>query len=586
MGTSKAKLWDEDPRRALRAGKGFDLATFDCRSTPGWTGSKKDAAKFAESRGPLLAELQERLFAEGRRGGDRSVLIVVQGIDTAGKGGVSRHVLSHVDPQGVAMRSFGVPTKEELSHHYLWRIEKALPRPGLIGVFDRSHYEDVLVARVDDLVEPEVWEKRYDEINEWEAKLVENGTTLIKVALMVDRDEQGVRLMERIDRPDKRWKYSPGDIDTRLKWDAYQDAYQAVFDRTSTEAAPWYVIPADRRWYARLAIIELLTQTLIDIDPAWPKADFDVVTERERLAATMSETALRASADETQEKVVSALKAHRQVARDVIRANTLSGASKKETASAKKRLLQTEASQLRELEEAVAQKQAILAARTKAKAEQKAERKAAKKAAKKGDSKKSEGKSEKKKSGSESRVSARETASQEPVKTPEKKASKKKAPENRESAKKAAPQKTPAKEASPKKAPAKKVPSTRAAATKTPAKAAAKPATKTRATTSAKKTATATEPAAKQTAKAPAKKAPAKKAPAAKVPAKKAPAKKTPAKRTPAEKISAKESAASPAKKAPATPRTAARKNTTRKSTARKKGTTPAKTAPRKRTGN
>ncbi len=376
---SPSGSWTEDPRTALRAREGFDLATFDRRSTPGWAGTKQQAAAFAASRGALLAELQERLFAEGREGGNRSVLIVAQGIDTAGKGGVSRHVLSYVDPQGVAMRSFGVPTEEELAHHYLWRIEKALPRPGLIGVFDRSHYEDVLVVRVDELVLAKEWQKRYDEINEWEAKLVEGGTTLIKVALMVDHDEQGVRLMERIDRPDKRWKYSPGDIETRLKWDAYQEAYQAIFDRTSTDAAPWYVIPADRRWYARLAIIELLTQTLIDLDPQWPKADFNVVAERERLAATMSEESLRASSDETQAKVISALESHRQVARDMIRANRVSGASKKEIATAKKLLMETEASQLRELEEAMAQKQAILTARSEAHKKQKTAKQAGKK---------------------------------------------------------------------------------------------------------------------------------------------------------------------------------------------------------------
>lgn len=375
MAAKQSTGWSEDPRTALRARKGFDLATFDRRGTPGWAGTKKDAAAFADSRGALLAELQERLFAEGRAGGNRSVLVVTQGIDSAGKGGVSRHVLSYVDPQGVAMRSFGVPTEEERAHHYLWRIEKALPRPGLIGVFDRSHYEDVLVVRVDDLVERKVWEKRYDEINEWEAELVESGTTIIKVALMIDKDEQGIRLMERLDRPDKRWKYSPGDVDTRPKWDAYQEAYQAVFDRTSTDVAPWYVIPADRRWYARLAIIELLTQTLIDLDPAWPAPDFDVTAERERLAATMSDTALRASADETQAKVISALKAHNQVTRDMIHANKVSGATKKETAAAERLLQEDEASHLRELQETVAQKQAILAERGKAAKARKAAKK-------------------------------------------------------------------------------------------------------------------------------------------------------------------------------------------------------------------
>lgn len=506
MAAKQPAGWSEDPRTVLRARKGFDLATFDRRSTPGWTGGKKDAAGFAASRGALLAELQERLFAEGREGGNRSVLIVAQGIDTAGKGGVSRHVLSHVDPQGVAMRSFGVPTEEELAHHYLWRIDKALPRPGLIGVFDRSHYEDVLVARVDDLVEPEVWEKRYDEINDWEAKLVEGGTTLIKVALMVDHDEQGVRLMERIDRPDKRWKYSPGDVDTRLKWDAYQEAYQAVFDRTSTDAAPWYVIPADRRWYTRLAIIELLTQTLIDLDPQWPKADFNVVAERERLAATMSEAALRASADETQAKVISALKSHRQVARDMIQANRVGGATKKETAGARKELQKTEASQLRELEEAVAQKQAILVARGDAKK--------ARKAAKKRSQDRKAGKN------AEAPAAPAKTPEKAPAKAPEKAPAKprtrtaapKEAPTSAPAAKPAAkkPTKAAAAKAGAAKAPARKTTSAKTQARKTTTAAKTAAPKSSTAKTSARKTTSAS----KTTAKAPARKATSAKAPA------------------------------------------------------------------------
>ncbi|MDO5499821.1 MAG: polyphosphate kinase 2 family protein, partial [Propionibacteriaceae bacterium] len=189
--------WSEDPRDVLRVGPEFSIEDFDRRGKRGFTGKKADARRFTQARGKLLSELQERLFAEGRGGGERSVLCVVQGLDTAGKGGVARHVMSLVDPQGVALRSFGVPTEEERKHHYLWRIKKALPRPGLIGLFDRSHYEDVLVVRVDDLVPRDEWEPRFEEINKFEKDLVDNGTTVLKFALMVSHDEQGVRLMER-----------------------------------------------------------------------------------------------------------------------------------------------------------------------------------------------------------------------------------------------------------------------------------------------------------------------------------------------------------------------------------------------------
>src|SRR6188768_1919788 len=191
--------WSKDPREALRAGPNFDLDAMDRDGTPGWERKKKSAKRFGEQRGRLLSELQERLFAEGKAGGDRALLVIVQGLDTAGKGGVARHVMSKVDPQGVALRSFGPPTKEEQEHHFLWRIRKCLPGPGLIGVFDRSHYEDVLVARVDELVRPDVWEKRYDEINDFEADLVESGTTVLKFGLMVSHDQQGLRLMKRLD---------------------------------------------------------------------------------------------------------------------------------------------------------------------------------------------------------------------------------------------------------------------------------------------------------------------------------------------------------------------------------------------------
>ena len=277
------KLWETSPHLALRAGSDFDLSALDRRSTPGFNGKKKHGRARLEERGELLSELQERLFAAGKYGSNKSVLLILQGLDTAGKGGIVRHVMGMVDPQGVALANFGVPTEEELSHHYLWRIKKELPDPGKIGVFDRSHYEDVLVVRVDELVEEEEWRKRYDEINRFEQRIVDSGTTIIKVALMHSKEEQAGRLLERIERPDKRWKLSPSDLITRSKWDEYQEAYEDVFRLTSTEHAPWYVIPADRKWYARVAVTELVTQALIDIDPQWPKPRWQPDVQRRRL---------------------------------------------------------------------------------------------------------------------------------------------------------------------------------------------------------------------------------------------------------------------------------------------------------------
>lgn len=299
--------WTDDPRDVLRAGPDFVLADMDRRGKPGFDGKKSDGKKFAKAREPLVAELQEHLYAEGRAGGSRSVLCVVQGLDTAGKGGVARHVMSLVDPQGVALASFGKPTEEELAHHYLWRIKKQLPPPGQIGVFDRSHYEDVLVARVDRLVPKKEWEPRFDEINAFEKELVDSGTTVLKFALMVSHDEQGVRLMERLDRADKYWKFSENDLTTRAKWDDYQRAYQDVFQRTSTGHAPWYVIPADRKWYSRSAVLEILTRTLIDLDLQWPEPEWDPTDMRARLAEMMSVEALETSLEATRDNVRGAL---------------------------------------------------------------------------------------------------------------------------------------------------------------------------------------------------------------------------------------------------------------------------------------
>lgn len=265
---------------------GFDLAGVDPSSTPAFTGSKKDAERELASNGAELGGLQERLYAESKFGGTRNVLLVLQAMDTAGKGGIVRHVIGETDPQGIHLYAFKAPTDEEKSHDFLWRIRRELPEAGKIGVFDRSHYEDVLIHRVRGFSTPEVIEERYGIINEFERDLAESGTTVIKVMLHISSDEQKARLQARLDRPDKHWKYNPGDVDERMHWAAYQEAYQIALTRTSTVDAPWYVIPADHKWYARWAVQQLLLGALRRLDPQWPPVDYDIEIEKVRLAAT------------------------------------------------------------------------------------------------------------------------------------------------------------------------------------------------------------------------------------------------------------------------------------------------------------
>lgn len=279
--------WNEDPSDQLRVRQGFRLDEVDPHSTPGYDGDKHAAEASLAQGAEILAGLQEQLFAGSRMGGDpRRILLVLQAMDTAGKGGIVRHVMGAVDPQGVQFAAFKKPTEEELAHDFLWRIEKELPGPGLIGVFDRSHYEDVLIARVRELAPPEEIERRYDAINAFEAELAGSGVTIIKVMLHISMEEQKQRLMERLERPDKHWKFNPGDIDERLLAPMYREAYQLVFDRTTTPHAPWYVVPADRKWYARLAVQHLLIDALEAMNLDWPVADFDVEEQKARLEAS------------------------------------------------------------------------------------------------------------------------------------------------------------------------------------------------------------------------------------------------------------------------------------------------------------
>ena len=279
--------WTGEATELLRVGEGFRLADVDTGGQPGYDGDKKSGGEDLEDGIEALDELQERLFAASRLGVTTdAVLLVLQAMDSAGKGGIVRHVVGGVDPQGVELAAFKAPTAEELEHDFLWRVEKRLPQPGYIGVFDRSHYEDVLIGKVRELASAEELERRYDAINAFEAQVAASGTRIVKVMLHISPEEQKERLTERLDRADKHWKYNPGDVDERMLWPQYMEAYQAVFDRTSTEHAPWYVIPADRKWYARLAVQELLLAVMEDIDPQWPAADFDVEAEKKRLAAS------------------------------------------------------------------------------------------------------------------------------------------------------------------------------------------------------------------------------------------------------------------------------------------------------------
>lgn len=279
--------WTTPPSDALRADAAFSLAAVDPAATPGFSGDKSEGVAELADRGRVVGELQERLFAQSVAGtASGSVLLVLQAMDTAGKGGIVRHVVGAVDPQGVELAAFKKPTDQELAHDFLWRIRPRLPALGRIGVFDRSHYEDVLIGRVRSLAPAEEIERRYSAIADFEADAAARGIRWVKVLLHISKDEQKARLTERLERPDKHWKYNPADVDERERWDEYMQAYQVAIERTSTPASPWYVIPADRKWYARLAVQELLIDALAGLDPRWPAADYHVESEKARLAAS------------------------------------------------------------------------------------------------------------------------------------------------------------------------------------------------------------------------------------------------------------------------------------------------------------
>ena len=266
-------------------GEGIDLSSVDAAATPMAPGGKAETREDWAQQAPVVAELQERLFAHGRTGGRRSLLLVLQGLDSSGKGGTVKHVVGQVDPQGVSITAFKAPTPEERRRGFLWRIRRALPEPGMLGVFDRSHYEDVVTVRVRELAPRSVWSRRYGAIERFEETLASEGTAIVKCYLHISRAEFVERQLARLDDPTKHWKYNPGDLEVYGLWDGYLQAYSKVLGRTDADYAPWYVIPADRKWYRNWAVTKLLIEQLERMGLDWPKASFDVEGERTRVKA-------------------------------------------------------------------------------------------------------------------------------------------------------------------------------------------------------------------------------------------------------------------------------------------------------------
>jgi PPK2 family polyphosphate:nucleotide phosphotransferase len=259
-------------RLAVAPGSTPDLAGIDPRGTPGFDGDKAAARVRLKAVRRELAAFQERLWAEQRQ----SLLVVLQALDAGGKDGLIRKVMTAFNPQGTRVSGFGVPTEEELRHDYLWRVHANTPGKGRIGVFNRSHYEDVLVVRVNQLVPESVWSRRYDQINAFEAHLAANSTRIVKFYLHISREEQRNRFQKRLSNPEKQWKWSSGDLDARQKWSAFEAAYTDALARCSTDEAPWFVILADRKWYRDLAVAEILGETAAAMDPQWPAPDPDL----------------------------------------------------------------------------------------------------------------------------------------------------------------------------------------------------------------------------------------------------------------------------------------------------------------------
>jgi PPK2 family polyphosphate:nucleotide phosphotransferase len=256
----------------VKPGEKIKLADRATKDTGEFSKSKQDLREQLTSINSKLEELQEKLYAEHKH----KVLVIIQAMDTGGKDGVIRHVFEGVNPQGVNVASFKVPTSVELDHDYLWRAHAQVPGKGEITIFNRSYYEDVLVVRVHELVPKTAWQRRYAHINDFERMLVEEGTTILKFFLHISAKEQKQRLLQRLEDPEKRWKFNPADLEERKLWKQYMQAYQDVLSQTSTKVAPWYIVPADNKPYRNLVVGSILVEALENLKPKYPRADFDV----------------------------------------------------------------------------------------------------------------------------------------------------------------------------------------------------------------------------------------------------------------------------------------------------------------------
>jgi len=273
-------------RELYVVGAGFDLAAIDPEVVAHGPKDRESARAACLALEEESSELHEKLWAESRKGGERSLLICLQGMDTSGKGGATKAIDRLLDPLGFSVTGFGAPSDEEKQHDFLWRHERALPEVGKVRLWDRSHYETVLIERVRGFVPEETWRARYDQINEWEAGLAQRGVTVIKFMLHISRDEQKQRLLERLGDPTKHWKYNPKDIDERGLWDDYQGAYSDALTKCSTDTSPWYVVPANHKWHRDWILSNVLVETLRAMDLQYPPGDFDVDAEVARVEAS------------------------------------------------------------------------------------------------------------------------------------------------------------------------------------------------------------------------------------------------------------------------------------------------------------
>lgn len=280
------KFWTDDVTELLRVGEGFSLRDIDPGATPGTTAGKREGAEELERAEQPLRELQEKLFACSWEGSKKRVLVVLQAMDAAGKGGVVNHVFGGLEPYGLALSAFKAPTAEESAHDFLWRVEKRVPGPGVIGLFDRSHYEDVLIQKVHEFAPVEEIERRYGAICEFEKRLADDDVHIIKIMLHISPEQQIDRLAARLDAPEKHWKFSPDDVAERTFWPEYMAAFQTAIERTNAPHAPWYIVPANNKWYARVAVQRIVTQALERLGLEWPDVDYDIEQQRARLEAT------------------------------------------------------------------------------------------------------------------------------------------------------------------------------------------------------------------------------------------------------------------------------------------------------------